>query len=136
LYVNVSCTAATGYQPNCNYIYIYIYIYHRIRNRNWDLMLELGRSKAETWTPSQSKEDLLLHGWDAEVCLKYISKYMTPHILNCSCEKLKTSQVKKVERIVLEPSPEKEKEIRFYTPFTKWLIYTYICSIKFAWVYV
>jgi hypothetical protein len=26
LYVNVSCIAATGYQPNCSYIYIYIYI--------------------------------------------------------------------------------------------------------------
>jgi hypothetical protein len=27
LYVNVSCIAATGCQPNFSYIYIYIYIY-------------------------------------------------------------------------------------------------------------
>jgi hypothetical protein len=36
LCVNVSCTAATGCQPNCSYIYIYIYlflfIYHIISN--------------------------------------------------------------------------------------------------------
>jgi hypothetical protein len=33
VYVNVSCIAATGCQPNCNYIYIhiYIYIYHIFR---------------------------------------------------------------------------------------------------------
>jgi hypothetical protein len=32
LCVNVSCTAATGCQPNCSYIYIYIYISYIIND--------------------------------------------------------------------------------------------------------